>query len=105
MMQQCRWAAGLAVLAGIWLIAGKSEGQDPPKDQAIVNADVFKALVVDAANNIQKNLDKKDKKTLRKLQTEAALIAGYAQFTHGGPTAAERAGIRDAALKLAAAIQ
>lgn len=105
MMHKCRWAAGLAMLAVIWTMSTRSEGQDAPKNMPIVNNEVFKALVVDAAGNIQKAIAKKDKKSLRKAQTEAALIAGYAQFTHGGPSAEERAGIRDAALKLVAALQ
>lgn len=105
-MKQVRsWAAGVAVVAGIWMLStGRTEGQDEKKTTAEVNADVFKAIVSDAAKNIQKGLAKKDKKTLRRLKTEAALIAGFAQYTHGGPTAAERAGIRDAALQLSAAI-
>jgi hypothetical protein len=105
MMHKCRWAAGLAMLTAIWSISSRTEGQDAPKNMAVVNNEVFKALVVDAAGNIQKAIAKKDKKSLRKAQTEAALIAGYAQFTHGGPSAEERAGIRDAALKLVAALQ
>lgn len=106
MKTHAQWWAGTTLLAlGLWYLAvgDRSHAADDKATGGVaMSEDEFKKLVASSVKNIQKALSEKpDKKNTLKAQTAAVMIAAYAQYAQGGPSAADKASLRDAALKLA----
>jgi soluble cytochrome b562 len=115
MSTSVRWQAGaLAALAvGLGLFAGPRNGSAADAKAAVdlykpvMPKDVFTQVVNDEAKTLRDAVAKAaDKKQAGKARSVALMIAVYAQdeAARGGTNAAEMAGLRDTALKLAKAI-
>lgn len=102
--QQGRWAIqGLVLVMGVWLLSSGSRAADAP-GQVLPDADYPKMLKY-AVKGIQDSLKgtPKDEMVI-KARTAALMAAAYAQENLQGAEGQQRATVRDAALKIADAI-
>ncbi len=102
--QQRRWAIqGLVLAMGVWLLSSGSHAADAP-GQVLPDADYPKMLKY-AVKGIQDSLKGTPKDELIiKARTAALMAAAYAQQNLEGADGQQRATVRDAALKIAEAI-
>jgi hypothetical protein len=93
----------LAVGLAGWLLLGGTGSAGGKDDKALLPAAEFDALVKEDAKVIEDTLakDEPDKKMVRKVKIAAVMIAAYAQASATKDNAAQRATIRDAAIKVA----
>jgi hypothetical protein len=103
-MSRQRWAIqGLALAMGVWVLSSGSRAADAP-GQVIPDADYPKMLKY-GVKGIQDSLKGTPKDELIiKARTAALMVAAYAQENLQGAEGQQRATVRDAALKIADAI-
>ncbi|GIW78692.1 MAG: hypothetical protein KatS3mg105_0499 [Gemmatales bacterium] len=89
----------MMVIPALWSVHGADDAKGIPITEA-----EYRKLVKSTVDEITKTLAKTDAKSKQKARMAAIFLAAYAQHTTGGPGAAERATMRDAALKLAQTI-